>query len=156
TRATLHDYHLRRDEVNADRTPHGSPRPAIKSSPACVMGLWQRYTNDLAFIRRGNRIMERAFCRFAIQDLETMERPLRKSVWKIVPVFGAIGFLVAAGDAGGWFYYSFRLRDVPPLPRAPQALRSIAKIMAAPQPSTSPNTSAPIEPSSSPSNVPER
>jgi len=86
-----------------------------------------------------------------------MEQPLSKSDWKMRLVFSAIGILAAATGAGGWFYYRSRLRNVPPTPaRVTQAVRPVAKIMAAPQPSTTASTNAPSEPSSLPSNVPER
>src|SRR5258708_20904960 len=86
-----------------------------------------------------------------------MEQPASKSHWRTKLLFGAIGFLVAAAGAGGWFYYYSRLHDVPPAPaRAPQAIRPMARILVAPQASTTPSTGTPSEPPSPPSNVPER
>jgi len=91
-------------------------------------------------------------------ELHTSEQPPPRSDWKMRLVFSAIGFLVAAAGAGGWFYYHSRLQDVPPLPsaRPVQAYRRFAKIMAAPQAVTAPSANAPSAPSSTPSNVPER
>jgi len=100
---------------------------------------------------------ERILRRAAIRDLETMEQASSKSDWKMRLVLSSIGFLVAAGGSGGWLYYRSRLRDVPPPPtRAAQAFRPVARIMVAPQPSTTPSANTPSEPPSPPSNVPER
>jgi hypothetical protein len=86
-----------------------------------------------------------------------MEHSSPKSDWKTRLVFSAIGFLVSAAVAGGWFSYHSRLQDAPPLPaRAMQAYRPFARIQAAPQAVTPPSAGTPGEPSSSPSNVPER
>jgi hypothetical protein len=86
-----------------------------------------------------------------------MEQPLSNTDLKMRIVFSAIGFLVVIACAGGWFYYRSRLQDVPPPPaRAPQALRPVARIMVAPQPSTAPSTNTPSEPASPPSNGSER
>jgi len=93
-----------------------------------------------------------------IQELHTTEQPSVKNDWKMRLVFSAIGFLVAAVGAGGWFYYYSRLQDVPPPPslRPVQAYRPFAKIMAAPRTVAAPSTNTPGAPSSTPSNVPER
>jgi hypothetical protein len=86
-----------------------------------------------------------------------MDETSPKGTRKTLLTFLAIGFSVATTGAGGWFYYDSRLRDIPPPPaRAPQAYRPMARVMVAPQPSTTPSMGVPGEPSFLPSNAPER
>src|SRR5260370_2116862 len=87
-----------------------------------------------------------------------MEQPAYKSHWRTKLLFSALGFLVDAVGAGGWFYYYSRLQDVPPPPpaKAVQAYRPFARIMAVPQAVTTPSAATPSEPPSQPSTVPER
>lgn len=86
-----------------------------------------------------------------------MKQTSPKGIWKTLLAFLAIGFSVAAAGAGSWFYYDSRFQDVPPPPgRVPQAIRPMARIMAAPQPSPPPSTGAPAKPSSPASNRPAR
>jgi hypothetical protein len=70
---------------------------------------------------------------------------------------GTIGFLLAGVSAGSWFYYRFRLHDLPPLQaKSLSPVRPMARIMIAPQVSTTPSIDAPAAPPASTINAPEK
>jgi hypothetical protein len=70
---------------------------------------------------------------------------------------GIIGFWLAGVSAGSWFYYRFRLKDLPPFQtKSLPPVRPMARIMIAPQVSTTPIIDAPGAPPASTINAPEK
>ena len=85
-----------------------------------------------------------------------MEQPSSTTRWKTRLIFAAVAVLPVATGAGSWFYYHFRLNDLPPFQAKPlPPVRPIAAIVIAPQASAIPSTGASSEPSASTINAPE-